>query len=92
MGGAFEPPATDLGDLGEALDHLPIVAAVENLVDQLQHVDAVPLQEVVDIGAQQLLEACEGVQIGDGNYVAIFAGGRRLNLLLDQPQDAVDVS
>ena len=92
LGGAFEPSTTDLGDLGEALDHLPIVAAVENLVDQLQHVDAVPLQEVVDVGAQQLLKARQRVQIGDGNYVAIFARGRRLNFLLDQPQDAVDVS
>ena len=57
LGGALEAPATDLGDLSQALDNLPVVAAVEDVIDELQHVDAVALQEVVHVGAQQLLQA-----------------------------------
>ena len=51
LGGALEAPATDLGDLSQALDNLPVVAAVEDVIDELQHVDAVTLQEVVYVGA-----------------------------------------
>ena len=92
MSSAFEAPTAYLGYLGQALDHLSIVAAVKDLIDQLQHVNLVSFQEVVDVGAQQLLETSQAVQVGDGDNVAIFTRRRWLNFLLDQLEDAIHVS
>ena len=90
--GALESPATDLRYFGEALDHLPIITTVKDLIDQLQHINLVPLQEVIDIRAQQLLETGEAVEVGDRDDVPILTRGWRLNLLLNQLQYAIHIS
>ena len=52
LSSAFEASSTDLGDLGKTLNDLSIIATVEDVIYELEHIDAVPLQEVVNIGAQ----------------------------------------
>ena len=49
LSSAFEASITYLGDLSETLNYLSIITTIKDVVDELKHVNFVPLQEVVDI-------------------------------------------
>ena len=44
LGSSFELAATDLRDLGQTLNHLPIVAAIKYVIYQLKHVNFAAIQ------------------------------------------------
>ena len=79
LGGAFESTATDLADFGQTLNYLPIITTVEDVIDQLEHVDLVPLKEVIDVGSQKQFETSQGVKISYWDYVAVPLSNGRLD-------------
>jgi hypothetical protein len=57
---------TNGGYLTETLYYLAIIATVEDVVDDLKHVNHVVLHQKVRILFEELLETGYGVQVGDG--------------------------
>ena len=62
---------------------MPIVATVEDVVDELEHVYFVSVKKVVDIGAEKLFKTCQRIQVGYWYDVAISTGLRRLKFAID---------
>jgi len=51
LGGAFESALANLRNFCETFDDLSVVATVEDVVDELKHVNALAIQQVAHVGA-----------------------------------------